>query len=55
MINKIDKLLVMLTKEQREKTQAKSEMRKKLPQTAQEYKASYEDTMRASMTSNSIT
>ena len=45
----------MHTKEKREKTQAKSEMRKKLPQTAQEYKGSYKDTMRDSATSNSIT
>ena len=30
-------------------------MRKKLPQTAQEYKQSYKDTMRDSMTPNSIT
>ena len=45
----------MHTKEKREKTQAKSEMRKKLPQTAQEYKGSYKNTMRDSMTPNSIT
>ena len=30
-------------------------MRKKLPQTAQKYKESYKDTMRDSMTPNSIT
>ena len=39
-INTIDKPLVTLTKEKRGKTQAKPELTKKLPQTAQEYKAS---------------
>ena len=54
-MNKIDKPLAKLTKEKRELSQANSEMRKKLPQTAQDYKGSYKDTMRDSMTSNSIT
>ena len=40
-INKIDKLLAIPTKEKREKTQTKSEIKEKLPQTPQIYKGPY--------------
>ena len=53
--NKIDKPLATLTKEKRERTQAKSEIKKKLPQTPEEYKGSYKDTVRDPMTPNSTT
>ena len=53
--NKIDKPLATFTKEKRERTQTKSEIKKKLPQTPEEYKGSYKDTVRDPMTPNSTT
>ena len=55
-VNKIDKPLARITKENRERTQTKSRMKEgKLQQTLQKYNGSCKNTMKKDITPNLIT